>query len=328
MYLKRFTQEKIALGSNIRLSFVGSFDDTVADSIFEKMWRAVFEFERRFSRFLPMSELVIFNRTTGLRTAISLDMQDILLSAKKYSEITNGIYNPFILPVLQKIGYRQSAVEQYKFDKQPDYTNRRVVTTDKLEIGDGWAMIPYGTAIDLGGIGKGYLANQLSRILDDLNVTGYWLSLGGDIIAKGQDENGNDLLIDIQKADKLTATTDFLINFNGQKFAVATSAALRRDGQSSMGDNHHIINPKTESSAATDIIMATVVCDDAARADVMAKCAIILGSNDAINFLKNQSVNSALIQYVDKNGNLKNKKFGRNIARIETYKSREFALNA
>ena len=187
--LKQYFQTKLALGSDVTLVVVGSEPEAVADELFTSLWHTIYRFERQFSRFIPMSELSAFNRSAGVKTPVTAEFRAILLVAKKLGEQTNGLYNPFILPALQRAGYTKSFVSEYANDSQDDYSKLTVVSLDCLQIGDDWASIPYGTAIDLGGCGKGYLADLLADNEIPEWVKGYWFSIGGDVVGEGESDD-------------------------------------------------------------------------------------------------------------------------------------------
>ncbi|MCX6728503.1 MAG: FAD:protein FMN transferase [Candidatus Saccharibacteria bacterium] len=302
MRLREVSQTKLALGSNVVIAIITDMSGKEIDKIFEDLWLQVFTFERKFSRFIPKSELTLFNRLQGIRTNISPEFKDLLIYTKQLSEETNGLFNPFILPLLQKAGYMKSAVPGFENDAKIDFSAGRLVGVDKLEIGDDWATIPYGTAIEMGGIGKGYLADQLHRTLDSLSIQGYWMSLGGDVATSGKDLNGNSLSLNIQSAKNLDEKSDWVIDCPIKYSAAATSGTFKRKNQFSDKTWHHIINPLTLEPAVTDIRLATICADTATRADVLASCAVILGSKKAPTFLKKHGIKSALLQCVDRDG--------------------------
>lgn len=301
MPIKEFSETKDALGGPITVSFYSDVAPRHADALFHEIWRRVYNFERKFSRFLPQSELTAFNKAAGLRLPISAEFKDILIKAKAMSLQTDGLYNPFILPALQRAGYTQSAALGYEHDPQENYTDRQMVPADQLIIQDDWASIPYGTALDLGGCGKGYLADQLAARLNLEPITGYWLSLSGDIAIGGTDAHGNSLSVSIQSAQDPASSSDWVIHTPIKHSGIATSGTFKRKNQQGQPSGHHIIDPKTGNSAMTDIQLATVCADTAFEADILASCAIILGSKNAMQFLKKQGVTSALLQGRDSN---------------------------
>lgn len=295
----QYYQKQLALGSEAAVSLVSHANERTISHWYQEIWADVFQFERRFSRFLPASELSAFNRRAGLKHAISPELRAILVAAKELSLKTKGLYNPFILPALQAAGYKHSFVKGYEQDAVDDHSNRTVVQIEALEIGDDWARIPHVTALDLGGCGKGYLADQLADMTQDWDIEGYWFSLGGDIVAGGVNDAGERWHIDIQSAQG-SGTTDIgtlRLPADGRRYAVATSGTTTRRGTHDKKDWHHIIDPRTLKPADTDVILATVGHESALYADVLASCAVIVGSDRATAFLRRHGVDNAVIQY-------------------------------
>ncbi len=298
------------------MSLVTGLPDLELNQLFDDLWRIIYNFERRFSRFLPKSELTNFNRVTGVKVPITPEFNDLLTRASYWGAKTKGLFNPFIMPALQRVGYKKSAVSGYENDRPIDYTRRHVVGAERLIIGDNWAQIPYGTAIDFGGIGKGYLADLLGRELGGRDVKGYWLSLSGDIVTRGRDENDQPIVVAVQNADQPEGPSDWMVECPDEYHAVATSGTFGHHGQSRGDGWHHIIDPTTQKSAVTDVRLATVCADSAEQADVLASCAIILGSNKALPYLKDQGVKAALLQCVDADGKSFTVGFGATIHHI------------
>jgi len=259
----------------------------------------VFQFERQFSRFLPSSELSRFNALSGTKMLISPEFAAILREAKRLIRKTKGLFNPFILPALQRTGYLGSAVAEYVDDEAPDYTSRSVVAPLKLELGVDWARIPFGTAIDLGGCGKGYLADQLGLYLRNQGVRGYWVELSGDIATFGTDENRQHLIISVKNATKRGTLAEVIV-CPTTPFGIATSGTFSRVSQVGTLRGHHIIDPKTSRPATTDLKLATVCASSAVAADVLASCAIIVGSRAAPKMLESHTIKSWVLQTASK----------------------------
>ena len=69
------------------------------------------ESERRFSRFLPDSELSQLNRAAGTWFTISNDLLDMLEQSLDFYKETGGLFDPSILPDLKRVGYDKSIDE-------------------------------------------------------------------------------------------------------------------------------------------------------------------------------------------------------------------------
>lgn len=291
----RFQQLGKALGSEVVLTVIVKHESEVGP-IFQALWALITSFEKRFSRFLPDSELSHFNLNAGRPTPISRQFHELLISAQKYSNQTDGLYNPFILPSLQQAGYIGSWPQPDNYNQRLNYSKRQLSDHQQLVIKPTTAHIPAASALDFGGIGKGYLLDELADYLEKSGFNNYWLSLGGDIICNGRDHRAEDWKIGVADAhdDSIACTT---ITNHGQRLGVATSGTTIRKGQGW----HHIIDPRTGRPAETDVLTATLAAPSATTADVFAKCLVILGSTSIAKFLETTDY-YAVVQTVAQSG--------------------------
>lgn len=286
----------MALGCDTTLVIVTDDPPEQVGAIFNLLWLTIFQFERKFSRFIPASELSMFNRNAGIKTPVSNDFKELLLSAKKMAELTDGLFNPFVLPSLQRAGYMQSSIAKYSLDESLNVSTRQAAPIQMLEIIDDSATIPANTALDMGGIGKGYLADKLAKMSELSSAQGFWFSLGGDVVAKGLDVDGKPWQISIQDASRPSDILAIKMAAKQSITSVASSGTIIRKGVNNNMPWHHIIDTRTGEPAQTDILLATVKAQSACLSDVLAKCAVILGSEEAPLFLTNNNISSYVLQ--------------------------------
>jgi thiamine biosynthesis lipoprotein len=219
---------------------------------------------------------------------VSKNFLDLLKKVKHFSNITSGMFNPFILPELQKAGYEKSMTSD---EESIDYKGRALFNATKIETGEDWIRIPKESAIDLGGIGKGYLADSLGKLLDR-NIDNYCISLGGDILVKGVDEKGPWNINIALLGDELLEAGSYELRLD--KLGIATSSVLRKN---KLREQLHIINPKTgEILIDPEYKMCTVVANNATTADVLASCFLMM-DHDAINdFIDRGIIKGAFLQ--------------------------------
>jgi thiamine biosynthesis lipoprotein len=259
------------------------------------IWQLIDDFERRFSRFQTDSELSVLNRCAGEKTTVSAQMREIMAAAQGWSKAMGGLFNPLTLPALHRAGYlgdwnNPTAIHT-------DYSERQIASADQIDIGEDWVRLPINSAADLGGIGKGYLLDQLGLYLDNQGVTDYWLSLGGDMLIAGRDIDATGWIIEVDTAGVGRAEP---IDTRGGRLVIATSGVTKRCGEHNGRVWHHLIDPRTGVPAATDILTATVVGISAVAAEVLAKCLVIGGSVDASGLwqarLSQADANQAILQ--------------------------------
>jgi thiamine biosynthesis lipoprotein len=124
-----------------------------------------------------------------------------------------------------------------------------------------------GVRIDLGGIGKGYAAENAATILGTAGPC--LVNAGGDIATRGGswpigvETSGATLTIELETG------------------GLATSGRDRRRWERSGKDLHHLIDPVTGRPAACDLLRATVIAPDAIQAEVWAKALFLSGSHAA-----------------------------------------------
>lgn len=281
-------QQANMLGTTIELRIVG-VPLAEADTLFAELWKQVTEFNSRFSRFLPESELSRFNQSAGSKTAISKPFEALLLEAKRFAVLTEGIFNPFILPALQRNGYVHS-IESPRTDT-PIFSQRHIVSYTELEIGSGWAHIPKNTAIDLGGIGKGYLADRLGQHLSK-HTEHYCLDIGGDMIISGRAPDGP-WEIDIASLQDTSLALASYTNADTSSFGIATSGTVRtRNGKKQT----HIIDPRKGELIAKSELQCTIIAPDAVSADVLASCVLIDSIGFAERLLAAGHIQAVLLQ--------------------------------
>jgi len=241
--------------------------------------------ERRFTRFSDDSELSQLNHSAGTWFQASADMTFLLLLVKQYVEQTNGLFNPSILPDLERAGYDRSmelirAEESLLPASDPRlFMSPHLLPFDGLLINNAENLIflPYGMRLDLGGIAKGWIAEQAAMILAEYS-SACLVDAGGDMFMVGLPNGEDSWRIDLEdprKADWL------LTSLSVPPGAVTTSSVAKRKWIQGEVPRHHLIDPRTGQPAETDWLSVTVFAPHAEMAEVFAKALLIAGSREA-----------------------------------------------
>ncbi len=292
----RLQQHKHILGSEAYITLIGNAGQFLEMAL-EMLWQELTIFEHTFSRFLSDSELTYVNERAGLPTEVSTEFIALACTAQDYVKRTDGLYNPFVLPALQRAGYKGSWPHMDTQGEAPDFSERNFSKSLRLKIDGSNVTIPDHSALDFGGIGKGYALDQLGAILRRQGIENYWVSLGGDILASGTDIDGKSWQIPIGQAlDEAITCAQLPVGPEPQ--AVATSGIVKRAGT---GWNH-LIDPRTGHSTKTDILAASVVADSGVSADVYAKRLVLMGSREAPKFAKKLGILDYVLQIQSKQG--------------------------
>jgi thiamine biosynthesis lipoprotein len=225
----------------------------------------VYAFETRLTRFHPGSELSLFNAAAGARVAVSPLLEEVLRAALDAHALSDGMVNAAVLPALIAAGYDRTIDEvRRRPAPAPPAEPLPVPPLDEvLEVGEGWARLRPGSAVDLGGVGKGWLADRLAERLEDAVV-----NLGGDLRALGDGPTGEGWTVGLCDGSAV------LVRDAG----IATSG---RGGRRWAG-GHHLVDPRTGRPAPGGPEAVSVVAGSALRAEVLAKVVALRGLAEGV----------------------------------------------
>ena len=227
------------------------------------------DLERRWSRFLPDSEISECNERSGewvdVSTITALLVERLIEAERR----TAGRFNPLLLHQLESLGYDES----FPFRAKPTAAVPLTLATAGLAVTGGSVRVPSGAGVDPGGLGKGLAADLVMADLLDAGATWAIVSLGGDIRFGGTHLALTGQSVEIEKLSDSDAPRERIHVVDG---AVATSSIAKRRWSSIDGDElHHLLDPATGLPAHTHRRSATVHAATAWWADVVAKCLVI-----------------------------------------------------
>lgn len=237
--------------------------------------------EQRLSRFRPDSEVSQINRGSGL-TKISSLLAEVLHVGQMAHRMSDGLVNPLILEALEAAGYDHSFTDLV--DENVSIAEMTQTTkNDKLALDFHHRLFnrPPNSRLDLGGIAKGWAADRTARRLGKLAPV--LLDAGGDVSVSGPRADGS--LWPVGVADPINhghLLDTVMLSYGG----IATSGRDYRRWCKNGVRQHHIIDPRTNRPAQTDVLSATVVASSASLAEMAAKTVLIMGSLDGLRWLE------------------------------------------
>jgi len=145
------------------------------------------EFESKYSAYQPYSLLNKINDNAGLQ-ALECTPQELDIFEKSLiiAQKSNGIFDPTIGVITQGLfGFGKS---KSKIPTEHELaTTKKLVNYKKFQLTPTSAFLTEkGMRLDLGGIGKGYVADKIIQILQDNGATKGFVSVGGEISAFGK----------------------------------------------------------------------------------------------------------------------------------------------
>ncbi len=236
--------------------------------------------EAQFTRFQETSELSALNRAAGTWFNASPELFEVMQEAYALHEQTEGLFNPAILNALEHAGY----------DASMDIVRTRgntFASTTPITLGEFSATafhvaqraiwLPPETRVDLGGIAKGWIAEEAAHLLAEYSDA-CAVNAGGDLFAIGLPNCASSWEVELEDPRDTEQTLAVLHVPQG---AVATSSITKRRWQQNGKTQHHLINQRTGLPATSDWLSVTVIAPHATIAEVFAKALLIAGSGQA-----------------------------------------------
>jgi len=246
------------------------------------------ETERRFSRFLPDSELAHLNRAHGPIT-VSDELLSLLVRGRAHCVATGGIFEPAVGAAMQAHGYDRSfAPGVLDRDDEPAASSHASICMLEIDEERRRVTRPAPVQVDFGGFLKGLTVDRAAA----LTTAAVMVDAGGDAAMRGAPPGDAGWIVEIEDPSD-PAQIMGAITVRDQ--AVATSAANRRCWRRGEHAMHHLIDPRTSMPAQTDIAQATVFAPTAELADVMAKVAFVSGADNAARELAQRHLSAVLV---------------------------------
>ncbi len=282
------TYEKIgyALDTQIRIVVYDKKDYTLA---VEEAYNEILRLDKLFSNFNEESETYKLNKNKEL--TVSEEFLNLIKLGMDITIDTEGIYDLTVYPL--------SSLWNYKWETVP---KKNEIINAKAKIGisniiiDGNKVILSNECeIDVSSIAKGYIADYIIDLLKSKGVKNALVDAGGNIKALGNSPKNKDgFIIGIKSPFEEMGQTVGSITVKDK--AVVTSGIYERNFEKDGKLYHHIIDISTGYPSESDLVSATVICENSAMADAYATALVIMGSKKAMEFIeKNSHIEGILI---------------------------------
>jgi thiamine biosynthesis lipoprotein len=250
--------------------------------------------EARLSRFLPNSELSRLNRAAGRPFRASRLLFQLVHTALNWRAQTNGIFDPTILNALMAQGYDRS----FEQIGSCAHSSPSPAGHEPGRVRLGWSKrtitLAQGVGLDLGGLAKGWAVQRAAHQLGQYGPA--LVDAGGDVACTLPPPDQPFWAVGL--ADPYAPHRDIATLFLDRE-AVATSTQTGRRWVHQGGPAHHLIDPRTGVSAASNLAGVTIIAGRLPDAEIHAKVALILGEEAGMAYLANYPKLAAIIVTTD-----------------------------
>ncbi|HHV27495.1 FAD:protein FMN transferase [Anaerosalibacter bizertensis] len=276
-------------------------DEVILDKSFDR----IREIEDKMSITIEDSDVSKINKNAG-KNPVKVDdeVYEILTRAKYFAELTDGAYEPTIGPLVDLWNIRNegknnkhdipSKEDIEKALNKVDYKKLELLEDNKVFLKEE------GMKLDLGGIAKGYAADEIKKILKENGVNSAIVDLGGNIYAvgsKGQDEYWK---IGIQNPQEQRGSYVGIIEVKDS--SVVTSGDYERYFEVNGKRYHHIIDSKTGYPSDNELSAISIIAKSSTDSDALSTALFVLGREKSKEVLK--ELEDIEVLYVTKSDNI------------------------
>lgn len=273
---KNKTETALVLGTVCTLN---AFEDA-SPALYKEAVSRLFALDAVFNANDPASEISCVNATAAQKAVgVSEDFARVLEKALFFAKETNGAFDPSIGPLVQLWNIQS---EQARVPLHKDIEDARaLVDWRKVSFNPNEKTVFFeqnGMALDLGGIAKGYAADELAALFEAKKVKRAIIDLGGNIYVFGAKKDGSPWRVGIKDPTEPEGLPALVLETSGMT-TVVTSGVYERYFIQDDIRYHHILDPKTGYPAQRDYESVTIVTASSLEADALSTAVFLLGAN-------------------------------------------------
>lgn len=296
--LKLYESVEPHMGTLFRIKLYAT-DEQAAKRGFQAAFDRISRLDDELSDYKVDSELNRATKAAAIGPAhMSDDLATVLQAAEKISEDTGGAFDVTVGPLSR---LWRSARKQGQVPRPPDIASAlQKCGYQKLHLNIAARTMKVQCAdmqLDLGGIAKGYAADEALAVLSKLGLSKSLVAASGDLAFGDAPPNERGWKIGIDSLDQ--SDKPFTRVLMLRNAAVSTSGATEQYLDANHQRYSHIIDPQT-GMGLTNNISVTTVSKRGIRADPAATAISVLGQAKGLAFVEQHSELAAII--IDKNG--------------------------
>ncbi|MFY9234600.1 MAG: FAD:protein FMN transferase [Fimbriimonadaceae bacterium] len=277
--LTRFTYTQYHMGVDARL-VVYAPDRQTAEKACAAAFARMAALDSIMSDYRRDSELMRLCDRGGGR--ISPDLFKVISAAQEVSRKSDGAFDVTVGPLVQL--WRTARKARVLPQPEEIAAARRLVGWKKVRLDPRTRTVRLTVPrmrLDLGGIAKGYAADQAQRILKKHGITRALVELGGDIVVSGPPPGTKGWTIRVPNAGKGKAPVDMRL----ASCAISTSGDTEQFAVIGGVRYSHVVDPRT-GRALANRVQTTVVARDGLTSDPLSTALTVLDPKGRRQLLK------------------------------------------
>ncbi len=265
--------------------------------------RAAFAaFDASMSMFNPSSTLSRIN--AGVDSVADAYFIAMYRTAEDVHLRSGGAFDITVAPLVNLWGFglkNRAHVEPAQVEQLLPHVGmnkvRLHVTGDGLQVSGYVEKTDPYVQLDAGAIAKGQSCDVIAALLARNGCENYLVDIGGEVVAKGCNAQGNPWRIGITRPvdDATGELSEVQSVLKTTDIALATSGNYRNFYYDGVEKRSHTIDPRTGYPVQHGLLSATVRSSSCMRADALATACMVLGEEGAIKMIEADSVSACYL---------------------------------
>lgn len=241
-------------------------------------------FELELSRFRPASDISRLNAAKGAWVELGAHALDLLEKSIAYCAASGGVFDVTMGSATSLWDFHEGVIPSREaLDAALRHVDYRMIEVDRAasraRLSDPEAIV------DLGGIAKGYIADELAACLRAHGCDCAFVNLGGNVLTVGTRPDGTPWRIGVRDP-KNPETLRAVLPAAGK--SVVTSGLYERNFTKDGVFYHHILSPKDGMPVQTDVAGSTIVSDLSLDGDGYSTTLFALGVAGSLEFVESR----------------------------------------
>lgn len=262
-----------------------------ADEALAKAKERVQLLDQKLSAYSHGSEIYAVNESAGIApVTVSADTFRLIEHSVMYSEMTDGLFDITSRPLSQ---LWKNVINSGRLPDECTINEaRKLVNYNDIILNHEKRTVMLKNKeqqLDLGGVAKGYAADEVKNILLTHGIENAVINFGGTVINMGKQRN-----IGIQKPFAANGSYAASVRTENGK-AVVSSGLYEQFRSINERFIHHIADVRTGGPSDSGLLGVTLTGDNAEELDAFATSAFIMGAEKSMELLKRHNIEAVFI---------------------------------
>ncbi|MGN0435804.1 MAG: FAD:protein FMN transferase [Wujia sp.] len=301
----KYTIYDFAMGTSVSIDVYGN--DKLTKQLAEDIMASINELDTELISWRSEdSELYKLNNEykPGEPYRMSEELSEPLKQALQLCEDSDGALDITIRPLANVWGIEDADDDYQLPDTEEIRKAMSVIGYEKIHLNqDNKLTIDIaGMLLDLGAVGKGYALDKARKLIENADVDGAIVSVGGSVLVKGHKSDGSSWRVGIRNpkgsVNEMIGYLDFGTEAN---VCVSTSGDYEKYVTVDGVMYHHILDRNIGAPAESELSSVTVVCENGLVNDGLSTACYILGYEKSLPLLEQYDAEAV---FIDRNNNV------------------------